>query len=187
MTKISDAVKVIVENNLVYSLSISSGMCNYTKLAQAIKSKVETMTGKDVKVNTIVKVLAGMKENAKSYDQSLDIFKKSSMTIEYKYNKVYCNNIREIPENSILVMKESNYYTCIANVNDEKSDFALIKILLPKESAFTPGLTLLITDYLMTYDIKFTNIYRLDTEIWIMIDNTNAGKALYHLSSLFYS
>ena len=55
MTKISDSVKVIVSNNLIYSMAISSGLCNYTKIAENIRDKVEAMTGKNVKFNTIVK------------------------------------------------------------------------------------------------------------------------------------
>ncbi len=186
MTKISDAVKVIVDNNLIYSLAISSGLCNYTKIAENIKDKVDAMTGKQVKFNTIVKVLANMKAKKPEYVDDLSILKKSSLTIEYEYSILFFDDIKKIPENAVLVMKESNYYVCIASKNDSNSKIALIKIILPKESSFTPGLTLLITDYLMTYGIKFTNIYRLDTEIWIIIDNSNAGKALYHLSTLLH-
>ncbi len=186
MTKISDSVKVIVSNNLIYSMAISSGLCNYTKVAENIKDKVEAMTGKTVKFNTIVKVLANMKTEKPEYTDDLEILKKSSLTIEYEYSILYFDDIKKIPENTILVMKESNIYICIANTGNQQSKIALIKIILPKESSFTPGLTLLITDYLMTYGIKFTNIYRLNTEIWIVIDNSNAGKALYHLSNLLH-
>ncbi len=186
MTKISDSVKVIVSNNLIYSMAISSGLCNYTKIAENIRDKVEAMTGKNVKFNTIVKVLANMKTEKPEYTDDLEILKKSSLTIEYEYSILYFDDIKKIPENSILVMKESNIYICIANTGNQQSKIALIKIILPKQSSFTPGLTLLITDYLMTYGIKFTNIYRLDTEIWIIIDNSNAGKALYHLSTLLH-
>jgi len=186
MTKISDAVKVIVNNNLIFSMAISSGLCNYTKIAENIKDKVEAMTGKPVKFNTIVKVLANMKTQKPEYIDDLDILKRSSLTIEYEYSVIYFDDIKKIPDNAILVMKESNYYVCIASNKGSESKIALIKIILPKESSFTPGLTLLITDYLMTYGIKFTNIYRLGTEIWIIIDNSNAGKALYHLSTLLH-
>jgi hypothetical protein len=167
-------------------MAISSGLCNYTKIAENIRDKVEAMTGKNVKFNTIVKVLANMKSEKPEYTDDLEILKKSSLTIEYEYSILYFDDIKTIPENSILVMKESNIYVCIAKTENQESKIALIKIILPKQSSFTPGLTLLITDYLMTYGIKFTNIYRLDTEIWIIIDNSNAGKALYHLSNLLH-
>ncbi len=187
MTKISDSVKVIIDNNLIYSMAISSGLCNYTKIAEDIKDKVEAMTGKNVKFNTIVKVLTNIKATKPEYSDDLNILKKSSLTIEYEYSILYFDNIKKMPENAILMMKESNFYVCIADIGNIESKIALIKIILPKESSFTPGLTLLITDYLMTYGIKFTNIYRLDTEIWIVIDNANAGKALFHLSNLLHS
>ncbi|WP_337860177.1 hypothetical protein [Ferroplasma sp.] len=186
MAKISDSVKVIVSNNLVYSMAISSGLCNYTKIAEDIRDKVEAMTGKNVKFNTIVKVLANMKAEKPEYADDLKILKKSSLTIEYEYSILYFDDIKKVPENAILIMKEGNIYICIASIGNIQSKIALIKLILPKESSFTPGLTLLITDYLMTYGIKFTNIYRLDTEIWIIIDNSNAGKALYHLSNLLH-
>ncbi|MEM0139262.1 MAG: hypothetical protein QXZ44_01415 [Ferroplasma sp.] len=186
MVKISDSVKVIVSNNLIYSMVISSGLSNYTKIAENIKDKVEAMTGKNVKFNTIVKVLASMKTTTMQHAGDLNILKRSSLTIEYEYSILYFDDIRKVPDNSILVMKESNAYICIASTGNQNSKIALIKIILPKQSSFTPGLTLLITDYLMTYGINFTNIYRLDTEIWIIIDNSNAGKALYHLSNLLH-
>ncbi|MEM4835236.1 MAG: hypothetical protein QXS49_04075, partial [Ferroplasma sp.] len=114
MTKISDSVKVIVSNNLIYSMAISSGLCNYTKIAENIRDKVEAMTGKNVKFNTIVKVLANMKSEKPEYTDDLEILKKSSLTIEYEYSILYFDDIKTIPENSILVMKESNIYVCIA-------------------------------------------------------------------------
>ena len=59
MTKISDSVKVIVSNNLIYSMAISSGLCNYTKIAENIRDKVEAMTGKNVKFNPVCHKIIG--------------------------------------------------------------------------------------------------------------------------------
>ncbi len=75
-------------------MAISSGLCNYTKIAENIKDKVEAMTGKPVKFNTIVKVLANMKTQKPEYIDDLDILKRSSLTIEYEYSVIYFDDIK---------------------------------------------------------------------------------------------
>lgn len=185
MVKIADAVSVIVRDNLLYSLLISSGLINYTSLANRIKSQVDSITGKKVKVNTIVKILTGFKiENTNV--KALDILRRSNLIAEYKYTERYFQNTGDFDKDIMLAVREGDRYKCILK-SRETSDLALIRIILPKESAGEPGITLLITEYLNTVGLSVKNIYRLDTEIWITVSINEAGIVLDRLGKFFYN
>jgi len=55
--KVTEAVKKIVDENVLYQILLSSGLANLNAMAREIKSAVDSMTGKDVKPNTIEKAL----------------------------------------------------------------------------------------------------------------------------------
>ncbi|MFP3214676.1 MAG: hypothetical protein RXO71_02420 [Nitrososphaeria archaeon] len=55
--KVTEAVKKIVDENVLYQILLSSGLANLNAMAREIKSAVDSMTGKDVKLNTIEKAL----------------------------------------------------------------------------------------------------------------------------------
>lgn len=184
MVKIADAIYSLVNQNLLYSLLVSSGLVNYTSLAKKIKVQVGAMTGKDVKTNTIVKVLTGM-EQSRNDCRVTEILKNSNLVAEYRYTEKYCQNASEIGEDTILAVKEENHFRCIKK-SEEKNDLALIRILLPKNSAGEPGITLLIVEYLNLFGLSVKNIYRLDTEIWLTITIGDAGIVLDRLSKFFY-
>lgn len=185
MVKISDAVSVIVRDNLLYSLLISSGLINYTSLANRINGQVDSITGKKVKVNTIVKILTGFKvENTNV--KTLDILRRSNLIAEYKYTERHFQSIEDFNEDIMLAVRDGDRYKCILK-SREKSDLALIRVILPKESSGEPGLTLLITEYLNTVGLSVKNIYRLDTEIWITVSIAQAGIVLDRLGKFLYN
>lgn len=185
MVKIGDAVSVIVRNNLLYSLLISSGLVNYTSLANKISSRVEAISGKRVKINTIVKVLTSL-ESVKTDTKALEILRNSNITAEYKYTEVYRDSLDEIGDDVMLLVREGARFKCIEK-SRETNDLALIRILLPNESSGEPGITLLITEYLNASGLKTKNIYRLNTEIWITVGIEDAGLVLDKLSKFFYN
>lgn len=185
MVKIADVVSVIVRNNILYSLLLSSGLVNHTSLANKIHSQVEAISGKKVKINTIVKVLTGM-EVKKVDTMALEILRKSNIMAEYKYTEVYHDTIEEIGKHTMLAVNEGDMYKCIEK-SSTTNDLALIRVVLPKESAGEPGITLLITEYLSASGLKTKNIYRLDTEIWITVSINHAGLVLDKLSNFFYN
>lgn len=55
--KVTEAVKKIVDENVLYQILLSSGLANLNAMAREIKSAVDSMTGKEVKLNTIEKAL----------------------------------------------------------------------------------------------------------------------------------
>lgn len=184
MVKIGDAIHEIINRNMIYSLLVSSGMANYTSLARRIQKKVEFITGGEVRINTIVKVLTGMKVT-KSDEKIPDILGRSNIIAEYKYTEAHLKSPEEIGKDVMLAVKENDGYKCIIK-SDRTNDLALIRILLPVDSSREPGITLLIVEYLNTFGLSIRNIYRLDTEVWITVNFADAGLILDRLGNFFY-
>lgn len=185
MVKVTDAIDVIIKENLLYSFMINSGLVNYTSLARKIRNQVEFMTGREVKLNTIVKTLSSVKVS-ESDAKAIDILKRSNLSVEYRYTERYYDRLSEIGDNVMLAVMEGHQYRCILK-SEDTNDLALIRITLPKESAGEPGVTLLITEYLNIFGIRVKNIYRLDTEIWLTVSVEDAGEITDRISKLLYS
>lgn len=185
MTKVTDAIETIVRENLLYSIIVYSGLGNYTSIAKKMKKQVEFLSGKEVKLNTIVKNLTRLESTVRE-PPNIEFLKKSTLSVEYKYTKQSYSSFDQIPRDVLLVVKEREMYNTIAQSKD-KNDLALIKILLPEEASGTPGLTLLLTEYLSIYGIQTRNIYRLDTEIWITVDIQDGGIVTEKLGKLLYN
>ncbi|BAB60204.1 TVG1086877 [Thermoplasma volcanium GSS1] len=184
MTKASEAVKTIVSNNNVYSLLINTGLVNYTKLAREIKGQVDFLTGKKIKINTIVKALTNIEVKGKN-SNALEILKQSTLTLEYNYEEQHFENPEEIPKSAILIIKDQNGYSTLAK-SAKSNSLVIAKIHLPAGSCTTAGITLLITEFLEINGISVVNIYRLSREVWIIIQSESAGKAADALNRLLF-
>ncbi len=184
MTKASDAVKTIISNNNIYSLLINTGLVNYTKMAKKIKSRVEFLVGKKIKLNTIVKALTNIEVHGNDAD-TLDILKKSSLLLEYNYEERHSNNIDDVMNGAMLIVREKDGFTSLIKSNNINS-FVIAKIMLPENALTTAGITLLITEFLTINGIQVRNIYRLSREIWIIVDSEVAGKVADALNRLLY-
>ncbi len=55
--KVTDAVKKIVDENILYQILLSSGFANLNALSRQIKHMVDSLSNEDVKLNTIEKAL----------------------------------------------------------------------------------------------------------------------------------
>jgi flagellar biosynthesis component FlhA len=55
--KVTDAVKKVVDENILYQIVLSSGLANLNALSRQIKNVVDSLTNEDVKLNTIEKAL----------------------------------------------------------------------------------------------------------------------------------
>lgn len=185
MVKVTDAINVIIRENLLYSFMINSGLVNYTSLARKIRSQVEFMAGREVKLNTIVKTLSSVRVS-ESDARAIDILKRSNLTVEYRYTEKNYRKLGDAGEDTMLAVREGDMYRCILK-SDDTNDLALIRIVLPSESSGEPGITLLVTEYLNIFGIRVKNIYRLDTEIWLTVNVEDAGEITDRISKLLYS
>lgn len=185
MVRTGDAIQEIVRANLLYSMLINSGLANYTGLARKIRKQVESMTGNEVKINTIVKTLTSMKSEREDYG-ALEILRNANLTAEYKYTEEHVDNLESLGDRLLLAVKEGDSYRCILK-SEKSTDLALIRILLPEESSGEPGITLLIVEYLNVVGMDIRNIYRLDTEIWLTVKMSEAGLVLDKLGKFLYN
>jgi hypothetical protein len=84
---VPNAVKQIIGSNTLFFQALSTGIANYTALAQKIKPEVEKLTRSEVNINTLVVAI-------KRFADSLD-------EIEYHYHPVF-DGIRMTLTGSIL-------------------------------------------------------------------------------------
>lgn len=185
MVRIGDAIQEIVRENLLYSMLVNSGLVNYTGLARKIQKQVESITGSEVKINTIVKVLSGIKTEGKDV-AALEILRKSSLVAEYRYVEQYQESLEGLDDRLMLAVRDGERYRCILK-SVESTDLALIRILLPEESSGEPGITLLVVEYLNVFGLDIRNIYRLDKEIWLTVKISEAGMVLDKLGKFLYN
>ncbi len=180
----SEAIREIVGENILYSMLINSGLANYTGLARKIQNQVESMTGTQVKVNTIVKALSNISTENKD-QKALEILKNSNLTAEYRYSEENVSSLEGLEDRLLLAVREGDSYRCILK-SGKSSDLALIRILLPEAASGEPGITLLVVEYLNLFGLDIRNIYRLDTEIWLTVRMAEAGKVLDKLGRFLY-
>lgn len=185
MVRTWDAIQEIIGENLLYTMLLSSGLANYTSLARKIQKQVESMTGNEVKVNTIVKALTGVKTKEEDLG-ALEILRKANLMAEYKYTEETLESLEGLGDRLLLAVREGENYRCILK-SDRSTDLALIRILLPEESSGQPGITLLVVEYLNVMGLDIRNIYRLDKEIWLTVKISEAGMVLDKLGKFLYN
>ena len=184
MTKINDAVKLVVQENPLYATMIKSGLVNYANLARKIQPTVESMTDKDVKINTLVKSLTQIKPET-TWGKQIDLLRNSKLSLDDKYKEKLVSRPDEIDSNSIVAVRTPHGFKCLMGGMDD-GDLALIKIELPEDASKSPGLTLFVVEYLMLQKVNIEKIYRFDTEIILTAKQEDAVKILEHLSNLIY-
>ena len=102
MNRIKDVVEKIIENNPLYSLAMRSGFVNFTSLSKSIKPTVDSMLEKDVKLNTLVKILSSLDIYAGSWDRQSKILKESNISMEYRYTEIELDKFPDEPINFLF-------------------------------------------------------------------------------------
>jgi len=175
-SKVSETVRFIIHQNAIYQFLVNSGLVNSNALARQIKEAVNAMTGKEVRVNTIAKVIANMKPpNAKPYiglldvdvaldtdvaevDYSLDDFKKIDL------KSVFLALVNGERVNALVKRGESV----------KASDIVLLKVI------FRGGATAYHPFWLLfnSLGIEVMHIIRHDNTLFIFLKRSDAIQAL---------
>ena len=185
MNKINDAVSLIVENNPIHALMVKSGVCNNTSLARRIKPSVDAMLGKDVKLNSIVKAISGLKPD-ESWDRQLEFLRSSNLTLEYRHSEREGDVESLKLDNFVLGYRDMGHIRIVErDVHD--GNLACIRIRLPENASGVPGLSLFVVQYLMIQRHPVDRIYRLGREIMLICSTEEAEVILRHLSRLMFS
>ncbi len=185
MKAISEATDLIINNNPIYSIMIKTGVVNYTSLARKIKAQVESMMGKEIKLNTLVKYITGITPNQEK-DYQLEFLKKSNLSVEYKYSEKESSHFEVDEENLCLLYKMGNIYKSIKK-NDPEGNLACIRVTLPENARRAPGITLFVVEFLELQQVNIEKIYRFDLEIMIICQVREASNVVSKLSDLLFS
>lgn len=184
MTKINEAVNLLIGENPLYTMMLRSNVVNYSSLAKTIREKVEGITGKEVKVNTIVKCLTEISPS-ESTENQLEYLRKSNLSLEYKYAEKIQNTRPSLKENTVLVYRTGEEWKILSK-DMEGGNLALIRIQLPLEAAGRPGITLFVVEYLLMHRIEVDKIYRFGTEILLVCNQEKADIIVRYLSELMF-
>ncbi|MEM3259606.1 MAG: hypothetical protein QW533_04370 [Thermoplasmata archaeon] len=55
--KLTNIIELIINENIAYRMALNNDIVNYSSMAKKIKNKVDKLSGRDVPLNTIVKLL----------------------------------------------------------------------------------------------------------------------------------
>ncbi len=183
MNKIKDVVEKVIENNPLYSIAMRSGFVNFTSLAKAIKPTVDDACVRDVKINTLVKILSEMKIYAGSWERQSKILKESNISLEYRYTEIELDHFPDTPLEFLFAYKYKNKFRFIVQ-DEEIGNMACIRIMLPEYGSDVPGITFTVVEYLSIQNIKIERIYRLDREILLICSHSIADTVLKNLSNI---
>ncbi len=184
VNKINDAVNLIVQQSPLYSMMLRSNVANYTDLARHLKPVIESMVGKEVKLNTIVKSISLLvpKEN---WELHFEYLRKSNLSLEYKYSEEIHAEKPLVTDDIILLYRTGDRWKSLKK-DTMHGNLALIHIDMPEEAAKSPGLTLFVVQYLTMHGIGIEKIYRFDTEILLVAAQEAADLVIKHLSDLMF-
>ena len=184
MKGVSSATDLIIENNPMYSLMVKSGIVNYTSLARKIKRQVESMTGKEVKLNTLVKYITSITPNLQE-DYQINYLKRSNLNVEFRFSEREGNTVDPSNNDIFLVYKAADRFRYLVR-NDPDGKLACIRITLPEDAKKAPGITLFVVEYLMMQQISIEKIYRFDLEIILVCGIDVANQVISSLSDLLF-
>ncbi len=183
MRGINRIVQSVIDQEPIYSMMLSTGVVNYTKLASKISPYVNALAGERVRINTIVKALSTVKTED-HFKEIVDILKEADMSVDFRYmERLKCGKF--VPgENVLIAYRKNNCWKVIEG--DPSGELALVRITLPPEAAGKPGLTLFLVQYLAVYDLHVEKIYRFDTDILLMCSYEIVDQVVRYLRDLIF-
>jgi len=182
--KLTDIINLIVHENIAYRMALENNIVNYSALAKKIKKKVDNLSGKDVPLNTIVKLLTMYKKKNIYSTEPAKALKQVSISLDYGYSKKTISNNNLSNTNFLIAVKNGEKIDILIK-EERDSEFALLKLKMKENFSEIPGITVLVISILEMFDIRVKYIYRIGHEIFILLNKKDAPKALEKLA--FYS
>jgi len=182
--KLTDIINLIVHENIAYRMALENNIVNYSALAKKIKKKVDNLSGKDVPLNTIVKLLTMYKKKNIYSTEPARALKQVSISLDYGYSKKTISNNNLSNTNFLIAVKNGEKIDILIK-EERDSEFALLKLKMKENFSEIPGITVLVISILEMFDIRVKYIYRIGHEIFILLNKKDAPKALEKLA--FYS
>ncbi|MGC8601996.1 MAG: hypothetical protein ACP5LS_06255 [Thermoprotei archaeon] len=173
--KVSETVRFIIRQNAMYQFLVNSGLVNSNALARQIKDTVQTMTGKEVKVNTIAKIISSMRPSeVKPYvgllnvDVSLDTDVEESTYSFDEFKELDLSQVylALVNDGKVVVLKRKSSPTA--------SDSVLLKV------TFRGGATAYHPFWLLfnSLGVEVKHVIRHDNVLFIFLRRSDAVEAL---------
>src|SRR5919197_1464644 len=155
---VPQALRTVLASNNVYLQALSSGIANYTALAQKIKTEVEKITGIEVQLGTIVVAVKRFADTLNKEQQEKD-----KLIINYSLQGARMSLTGSI----IDVDFEDRGFDEISNILDE---------FFEKESG-SYNVLFLVSDILHDNQIPLHNAFFDRNEIVLILNDEDAAKA----------
>lgn len=182
--KLTEIVDSIIGENIAYRMALGNDIVNYSALAKKIKKKVDELSGKDVPLNTIVKLLTRYKKKNTYPVEPAQALKQVAISLDYGYSIKTIKPEELMKNNFIIAIRNGDRYDVLLK-DDMDKDMALLMLKMKKNFSEIPGITVLVISILDMFGIRTRYIYRIGHEILVLLNQKDAPKALEKLA--FYS
>jgi hypothetical protein len=177
--KVTDAVKKVVDENILYQIVLSSGLANLNALSRQIKNVVDSLTNEDVKLNTIEKALTKLINKNVAIEnistRGTNVSLESGVT-----EKIYdLKNINELDFSNILlaIIDEGKVKAVIkGNESGSEPDMVLLKVSFSGSVKNIPYHPLIML--FNTMGINIIHAFRFDRNIYFFMSRSDSIKAL---------
>ena len=181
--KVTEAVNKIIEENVFYQILLSSGLANLNAIAREIKSAVESLTGREVKLNTIEKALTKVSV-AKTQVSSLSTtgteveletgISELSLTKE-EFGKLDFSKL-------ILAIVDEGNVKAIVKGGEASSDLVILKVKFSGSRHEVPYHPLIMI--FNALNINLIHAFRFDRNVYFIMPRKDSLKALSAIEKL---
>jgi len=177
--KVTDAVKKIVEESILYQILLSSGFANLNAISRQIKPMVDSLTNTDVKLNTIEKALTKL-ANKKPMIEEIST---SGTTVSLESGvteKIYdAKSLNELDLSGILlaVIDEGKIKAVVkGDGSSSGSDLVLLKVTFSGSTKNIPYHPLIML--FNTMGINLIHVFRFDRNLYFFMPRADSIRAL---------
>lgn len=214
MITVPQATKKVIERSRYLVEALSKGLINYSSLARYIQPEVEKMLMKDVSEASILMALKRFESTLKQPKFKNIFTSPPDMTIHSNLSVLVIPNNSDLVEKrseiTKLTSQDSRYFLTItqgvtetmiilsndllpkakeilgnAPIMEERTNLSTINIRIPKESIDTPGIVYFFIKSLAWSEINIIETVAIYTELTILLNDRDVGKAFEILKSLF--
>lgn len=214
MITVPQATKKVIERSRYLVEATSKGLINYSSLARYIKPEVEKMLMKDVSEASILMALKRFESTLKQPKFKNIFTSPPDMTIHSNLSVLVIPNTPDLVEKrseiTKLTSQDSRYFLTItqgvtetmiilsndllprakeilgnAQLMEERTNLSTINIRIPKESIDTPGIVYFFIKSLAWSEINIIETVAIYTELTLLLNDKDVGKAFEILKSLF--
>lgn len=214
MITVPQATKKVIERSRYLVEATSKGLINYSSLARYIQPEVEKMLMKDVSEASILMALKRFESTLRQPKFKNIFTSPPDMTIHSNLSVIVIPNSPDLAEKRSEITKltshDSRYFLTItqgvtetmiilsndllpkakeilgnAPLMEERTNLSTINIRIPKESIDTPGIVYFFIKSLAWSEINIIETVAIYTELTLLLNDKDVGKAFEILKSLF--